>query len=106
VLSDEPDKYAITSPPIDCAARIALCRARCCAQGFALSAQDLDERRIQWDYSRPYQNARADDGYCVHNDAATRACRTYEARPAHCRRYDCRDDKNIWLDFDNRIPAP
>jgi hypothetical protein len=23
-----------------------------------------------------------------------------------CRSYDCRTDKRIWIDFENRIPAP
>jgi Fe-S-cluster containining protein len=107
VLADEPDKYEMAGlPEIDCAALLPLCRARCCTQPFALSPQDLDERVIKWDYGRPYQISRGDDSYCVHNDPRTRACRVHGARPAFCRRYDCREDPAIWTDFAKRIPAP
>jgi hypothetical protein len=107
VLRAEPeDKYALTDlPEIDCEPRLPLCRARCCTLPFALTAQDLDERIARWDYARPYDIARREDGYCVHNDW-TRACAIYPYRPASCRTYDCRQDRRIWLDFEKRIPAP
>jgi Fe-S-cluster containining protein len=101
------DKYALADlPQIDCAARISLCQGRCCRLSFPLSFQDLDERVVKWDYSRPYQIRRREDGYCTHSDEETRGCRVYENRPAICRTYDCRNDKRIWVDFDKRIPAP
>ncbi len=101
------DKYALDElPQIDCASRIALCHGRCCRLVFPLSFQDLDERIVKWDYSRPYQIRRRDDGYCTHSDEETRGCRVYENRPAICRSYDCRSDKRIWIDFEKRIPAP
>jgi len=101
------DKYAITElPPIDCEARLHLCRARCCTFTFPLSFQDLDERVVRWDYEHPYRIARNDNGYCVHNDAGRRTCTVYAHRPAVCRTYDCRTDPRVWLDFDKRIPAP
>lgn len=101
------DKYALgTLPQIDCAARIPLCKGRCCRLTFPLSFQDLDEGVVKWDYARPYQIRRREDGYCTHSDGETRGCRVYEQRPGICRTYDCRNDKRIWIDFDACIPAP
>jgi hypothetical protein len=74
---------------------------------FPLSTTDLDEGVIRWDYGQPYMiRQRASDGYCVHNDPASRGCTVHAQRPATCRRYDCRNDTRVWLDFEARIPAP
>jgi len=106
-VSPAPDKYALGElPQIDCAARMPLCKARCCTLSFPLSFQDLDERVVQWDYKVPYKIRLRDDGYCTHCDATTGACGVYAQRPATCRVYDCRQDTRIWLDFERRIPAP
>jgi Fe-S-cluster containining protein len=100
------DKYALQDlPDIDCASILPVCKARCCTLNVFCSAQDLDERVVQWDYSRPYRIRKRDDGYCVHSDAETRRCGIYEKRPAICRTYDCRNDKRIWQDFDKRVLA-
>ncbi|MDQ3371060.1 MAG: YkgJ family cysteine cluster protein [Myxococcota bacterium] len=99
------DKYQLTDlPQIDCEARIPLCKGRCCTLTFPLSFQDLDEGVVKWEYKRPYLIKHRPDGYCVHNTAA-RGCSVYANRPAICRSYDCRNDKRIWTDFENRIPA-
>jgi hypothetical protein len=100
------DKYAVASPDVDCAALLPLCRARCCAMTVCLSAQDLDERALDWDYGRPYQIRRREDGYCAHSEPDTRRCGAYARRPAVCRSYDCRKDPRVWIDFDQRIPCP
>ncbi|MBK9031276.1 MAG: YkgJ family cysteine cluster protein [Myxococcales bacterium] len=106
-IAPVPDKYALTDlPDIDCAARIPLCRARCCTLTFPLSFQDLDERVVQWEYGRPYQIRRRSDGSCTHCAPDTRQCGVYAQRPAACRIFDCRQDSRIWLDFERRIPAP
>jgi Fe-S-cluster containining protein len=106
-VSQAPDKYALTDlPQIDCAARLSLCKARCCTLSFPLSFQDLDERVVQWDYRLPYKIRQRGDGYCVHCSSETRSCGVYAQRPAPCRTYDCRQDTRIWLDFERRIPAP
>lgn len=99
------DKYALKDlPDIDCASIIPICKARCCTLSVFCSAQDLDERVVQWNYARPYQIRKRDDGFCAHSDPETRRCGIYERRPAICRTYDCRNDKRIWVDFDKRIP--
>ena len=101
------DKYTMTDlPEIDCEARLHLCQGRCCTLTFPLSFQDLDEGIVRWEYSRPYLiRHRRSDGYCVHN-TPDHKCDVYANRPAICRTYDCRTDKRIWIDFENRIPAP
>ncbi len=101
------DKYAMEGlPDIPCAELIPLCKGRCCRLYFPLSYQDLDEGVVEWEYGLPYIVRKRADGYCVHNDPATHACGVYAQRPAHCRKYDCRTDKRIWLDYERRIPAP
>ena len=100
------DKYAATDlPQIDCAARLPLCKGRCCRLSFPLTFQDLDEGLIRYDYLKPYIIRQGADGYCVHSSPDTRTCTVYHARPGVCRTYDCRKDTRVWKDFDNRIPA-
>lgn len=99
------DKYAVEPVRIDCEARLHLCQARCCALPFDLSAQDLDEGVVRWDYAHPYRIRADASGRCVHNDAQTRACSIHAQRPAVCRQYDCRNDPRIWKDFEAKIPA-
>jgi len=101
------DKYAVASPAdLDCASLLPLCGGRCCRLTFALSFQDLDEGQVRWNYRRPYSIRQRDDGLCVHADPINHGCGVYAARPATCRRYDCRKDPRIWDDFERRIPAP
>jgi len=100
-------KYPTESPPIPCAELIPLCHARCCALSFALSTEDLDEGVIRWDYGQPYLiRQRESDGYCVHNDPEARGCTVHAFRPRVCRSYDCRNDARVWIDYEQRIPAP
>jgi Fe-S-cluster containining protein len=106
-LIDTPDKYSEEGQvEIDCPDRYHLCKAACCKLWFALSVQDLDERVVKWNYSRPYGIAQRADGYCVHLDQANYGCKVYKNRPLICRTYDCRQDKRIWLDFENKIVNP
>lgn len=106
-LADLGDKHAEgQTAEIDCANRIHLCQARCCTFKFYLTKQDLDEGKARWDYGNPYWIKQGQDGYCVHSDPQTRACSIHASRPHVCRAYDCRNDKRVWIDFENRIPAP
>ncbi len=105
-LGEPVDKYAVGPlPDIDCAALMPLCKARCCTLTVFCSTQDLDERVVHWDYAKPYQLRKRDDGYCAHSEPATFRCTIYAQRPAICRTYDCRDDRRIWRDFSRRIPV-
>lgn len=100
-------KYRTPSPPVPCGELIPLCGARCCTLSFALSTEDLDEGVIRWDYGQPYLiRQRASDGFCVHNDPDTRGCTVHAHRPRVCRSYDCRKDPRVWIDYDQRLPAP
>jgi hypothetical protein len=91
---------------IDCGNRVHLCKAICCKLPIALSKEDVREGVIQWELGQPYMIAHAADGFCVHADRATCGCTIYEKRPIPCRGYDCREDKRIWLDFENKVVNP
>lgn len=103
----EYDKYTFEDEvEIDCASRLHLCHAACCRLPFALSKQDVREGIIHWDLGQPYLIAQGEDGYCCHLDRTSQCCTVREHRPVPCRAYDCREDKRIWLDFENMIPNP
>jgi Fe-S-cluster containining protein len=106
VLNAPLDKYRVDPaelPDIPCAELLHLCRARCCTFRFALSQQDLDEGVVRWDAGDPYYIAQS-DGACVHLDDE-RGCTIYPHRPRPCRVFDCREDRRIWRDFTQRVPA-
>ncbi len=106
-LAETPDKYKTEdSVQVDCENRWHLCKARCCKLWFSLSVQDLEEGTVKWNYSQPYGIAHNSAGYCVHRDNSSCKCTVYENRPYICRTYDCRNDKRIWLDFDNMVINP
>ena len=100
------DKYETRNSEIDCESRLHLCQARCCSFAVELSRQDLEERTLEWDIDEPYVLARADDGYCAYLERTTGGCTAYDHRPSTCRRYNCRRDSRVWLDFEKRVPAP
>jgi Fe-S-cluster containining protein len=107
LTNDEQDKYAYEgSVEIDCESRMALCRGACCRLSFALTVQDLEEGRVKWDLGRPYMIRHDEDGYCHHVERTSKRCQVYANRPVVCRAYDCRKDKRIWEDFENRVVSP
>jgi len=107
LTDDEKDKYAYEGAvQIDCDERMPLCRGACCRLRFALTVQDLEEGSVKWELGRPYMIRHDADGYCHHVDRETKHCDIYEKRPIVCRSYDCRKDKRIWADFENRIVSP
>jgi len=107
LTDDEKDKYAYEGAvQIDCENRIALCRGACCRLSFALTVQDLEEGAVKWALGRPYMIRHDADGYCHHVERGTKQCGIYDKRPIICRSYDCRKDKRIWADFENRIVSP
>jgi len=104
---EERDKYTFDETvEIDCASRVHLCKAACCRMSFALSQQDVEEGAIKWDLGRPYLIAQDADGYCRHLDRQTSCCTVRDQRPLPCRGYDCRKDKRVWVDFEERIINP
>ena len=106
-LSDVGDKYADgEAVDVDCLSLLPICQARCCSLKFWLTKQDLDEGVARWDYGNPYWIQQAADGYCVHFDRNAHGCTIHAQRPHICRKYDCRTDKRIWIDFEQRILAP
>lgn len=103
----ELDKYQFqAAPTIDCDNRIPMCKAACCRLRVELSKQDLEEGVVKWDLAHPYLIARGADGYCTHLQRGDCRCGVYEKRPVPCRGYDCRKDKRIWADFENRVVSP
>lgn len=88
---------------INCAERVHLCRAVCCKLNFALTPAEVREGNIRWDRRFPYLIAHGEDGYCAHLDAA-KGCEIHADRPALCRRFDCRADERVWLDFEGMVP--
>lgn len=101
-----PDKHQVKGNDIDCPSLIHLCKARCCSYSVTLSPQDVAEAKLKWELYEPYRLAKdRTTGYCryVRADAS---CSVYEDRPATCRLYDCREDQRVWLDWENKIPAP
>ncbi|MSP62309.1 MAG: YkgJ family cysteine cluster protein [Myxococcales bacterium] len=100
------DKYQVPGGDIDCEARLPLCHGRCCAFSFELTTQDLDEGKVRWEVLEPYLIRHEPDGYCTHIERGSLGCSIYHDRPAACRGFDCRGDARVWIDFENRIPAP
>jgi Fe-S-cluster containining protein len=101
-----PDKYAVASPEIDCAARLPLCRARCCTYQVVLTRQDVEEGRVKFEIDKPYFLRHEEDGYCTHLDRQSGLCAVHGQRPAACRVYDCRTDRRVWIDFEKRVAVP
>lgn len=101
------DKYSWEGQvSIECESRLHLCHAMCCRLRFPLSEQDLLEGVAAWDPEAPYMNLQDDHGWCAHMNGESLRCSIYAHRPLPCRAFDCRNDRRIWLDFDNRIPNP
>ena len=91
---------------IDCENRLHLCHAACCRLRFALTAREVEKGRVRWNLGQPYMIRQGEDGYCHHFDRSDQRCGIYEDRPFVCRAYDCRNDKRIWEDFEERIISP
>lgn len=99
-------KRDLTPPVIDCAARWAACRGRCCAFAFQLTAEDVAENKIAWEPSAPFQIRQEADGFCHHFDRQGQGCTAYEDRPATCRTFTCENDPRVWIDFEKGIAQP
>ncbi len=105
-LKTEANKHSVEGPDIHCADRLHLCQARCCQLSVTLAVEDLEDGIFEWEWEEPYVLKRGADGYCLKIDSKTGGCTCYDQRPGTCRRFDCRQDRRIWIDFEKRIPAP
>ena len=94
VYGDE--EPGVPDASVDCERRLARCRAVCCTFHFALTREEAERGRIAFDPKRPFFIRRDEDGYCPHLDRRTLGCTVWEDRPLRCRRYDCRDDPEVW----------
>lgn len=105
VFESPADKYTITSPEIDCAARMHLCHAACCKLEVLLTRQDLTEGTVESDPTAPHYLKRHEDRSCLYAGEGD-CCTVYSARPAMCRNYSCEGDRRVWIDFEKRIINP
>ncbi|MDH5359805.1 MAG: YkgJ family cysteine cluster protein [Gammaproteobacteria bacterium] len=83
---------------VDCEQCIPYCKARCCTLIFALTREEVGKGIARFNQKRPYFIARDEDGYCPHLERQNYHCEIWQERPLRCRRYDCRNDENIWPD--------
>jgi Fe-S-cluster containining protein len=86
--------------PVDCAARLHVCKAVCCRLHFPLTVAEIESGPIKWDLGRPYLNRHGPEGYCHQIDTDSFACHIYDERPVPCRAYSCVHDERIWKDFE------
>lgn len=101
VYGDEDDKEETVV--YDNCGRIGICRAICCSFIFALTKEEVKKGVVKWNPKRPYFIARDEDGYCPHLDRKTFLCEIYGHRPLRCKKYDCRNDSTVWIDWEKRI---
>jgi len=107
IQEDETGKYEPTGwAEVDCRSIRPICKSACCRLPFALSKEDVEEGVVRWVLGHPYLISRREDGCCVHLDPEALTCNIYERRPLPCRRYDCSNDRRVWVDFENRILHP
>ena len=99
-------KRMVETSEVPCAELIPICGARCCGFTVVLSEEDVREGKLPFELHEPY---------VLERDRATKLCKclradggcgAYEYRPAACRSFDCREDRRIWLDYENKILAP
>lgn len=103
VYGDEEE--GLPDADVDCMRRLPRCKAVCCTFQFALTKDEVRKGCVAHNPERPYFIARDDDGYCPHIDRQTLRCDVWTERPLRCRRYDCRDDAEIWPDPADRVSA-
>jgi hypothetical protein len=90
----------------DCKERLPICKAICCSFTFAITKEEVQQGVIQWNSKLPYFIKRDEDGYCPHMNRETFSCDIWDDRGQRARKYDCRKDSNVWLDWDNSILNP
>jgi Fe-S-cluster containining protein len=94
IYGDEP----VDAPDADvpCTRYLSTCGSRCCSLMFALTPAEVELGVARFNPDRPYFIARDADGLCPHLDRGSLQCTIWEQRPLRCRRYDCRDNQDLW----------
>lgn len=86
---------------LNCTERHATCHAACCViYRVHLTAGEVRQGDLLWDLTDPYRLVRKQFGRCIYLDEGTLGCTIWASRPQVCRGYSCRQDTNIWKDFD------
>ena len=80
-----------------------ICKAVCCSFNFALTKEEVEKGIIKWNKEWPYFISKDEDGYCSHLNRKTLTCEIWENRPQRCRKYDCRKDPTVWIDWEKKI---
>jgi Fe-S-cluster containining protein len=103
VREERDDDPQEPETPVDCAARLPICKAACCTLRFPLSPSEITGGVVRFDLGHPYLIRHTAEGRCTHNDPTTGGCTVYENRPQVCRAYSCATDERIWTDFENMV---
>jgi len=101
VYGDESDEEKTVL--FDPCGRKELCKVVCCSFVFVLTKKEVEKGIIKWNPKRPYFIARDEDGYCPHLDRESLLCKIWDDRPERCRKYDCRKDQNVWIDWKGKV---
>lgn len=101
VYGDESDEEKTVLFDPECKKEV--CKTVCCSFVFALTKKEVEKGIIKWNPKRPYFIARDNDGYCPHLDRESLLCKIWEDRPERCRKYDCRKDQNVWIDWEKKV---
>ncbi len=94
VYGDEDEDIPDADAPCD--SMLGQCEARCCGFVFALTRQEAEQGVVEYNRDKPFFIARDDDGLCPHLDRDQLQCKIWDNRPLRCRRYDCRNDTEVW----------
>jgi len=82
---------------IDCKSYQGKCKSKCCTLIFALTQEEAEAGKVQYNKEKPYFIARdEEDGYCPHLDRESYQCNVWNDRPIRCRSYSCEKDDYIW----------
>jgi Fe-S-cluster containining protein len=78
----------------------------CCGFTVYLTEDEVRGGRVAWDLHEPYKLPKHETTGCCKNLKSDGGCGVYADRPSQCRKYECSKDPRIWIDFENRVPAP
>jgi Fe-S-cluster containining protein len=102
-IEKENENKTDNAVTVNCSERLHVCKAVCCKLYAALTAKEVESGKIKWDLGNPYFNRHMSSGYCCHFIPGIQGCSIYKNRPYICRKYDCSQDKRIWIDFENLV---